>query len=147
MGNAASSGRSIVRAIWNYESEFRPNMSIVVKALHPLLKTPAPVPVTEPWVCATELDSFVHTKLESFSLIWGRKQKKTKSKSKRSSLFERMEIISLHFGVKGDSFFFNFACVMCGLETRLFFLLCLSWRTIMYIAFEYLVSSLYWQLF
>ncbi|KAF8104781.1 hypothetical protein N665_0168s0024 [Sinapis alba] len=31
-----------------YEPEFRLNMSIVVKALQPLLKTPAPVPVTEP---------------------------------------------------------------------------------------------------
>lgn len=26
-----------------YESEFRPNMSIVVKALQPLLRAPAPV--------------------------------------------------------------------------------------------------------
>lgn len=30
-----------------YESEFRPNMSIVVKALQPLLKPPAPVPAPE----------------------------------------------------------------------------------------------------
>ena len=34
-----------------YESEFRPNMSIVVKALQPLLKPPAPAPVPESWVC------------------------------------------------------------------------------------------------
>lgn len=27
-----------------YEAEFRPNMSIVVKALQPLLKPPAPAP-------------------------------------------------------------------------------------------------------
>uniref|UniRef100_A0A9I9DGK7 non-specific protein-tyrosine kinase n=1 Tax=Cucumis melo TaxID=3656 RepID=A0A9I9DGK7_CUCME len=31
-----------------YEAEFRPNMSIVVKALQPLLKPPAPAPVVEP---------------------------------------------------------------------------------------------------
>ncbi|KAL9316918.1 hypothetical protein ACSQ67_013435 [Phaseolus vulgaris] len=30
-----------------YEAEFRPNMSIVVKALQPLLKTPAPAPAPE----------------------------------------------------------------------------------------------------
>jgi pto-interacting protein 1 len=29
-----------------YEAEFRPNMSIVVKALQPLLKAPAPAPET-----------------------------------------------------------------------------------------------------
>jgi hypothetical protein len=29
-----------------YEAEFRPNMSIVVKALQPLLKAPAPAPQT-----------------------------------------------------------------------------------------------------
>ena len=31
-----------------YEAEFRPNMSIVVKALQPLLKPPAPAPAVEP---------------------------------------------------------------------------------------------------
>ncbi|MBA0713851.1 hypothetical protein Golax_012855, partial [Gossypium laxum] len=31
-----------------YEAEFRPNMSIVVKALQPLLKAPAPVPAPAP---------------------------------------------------------------------------------------------------
>lgn len=31
-----------------YEAEFRPNMSIVVKALQPLLKTPAPAAVPAP---------------------------------------------------------------------------------------------------
>ena len=59
-----------------YESEFRPNMSIVVKALQPLLKPPAPAaPVPEAWVCVTELDTFVHTKLENFSGLEKRKQK------------------------------------------------------------------------
>ncbi|XP_047334772.1 PTI1-like tyrosine-protein kinase 1 isoform X2 [Impatiens glandulifera] len=33
-----------------YESEFRPNMSIVVKALQPLLKAPAPIPSPSPEV-------------------------------------------------------------------------------------------------
>lgn len=31
-----------------YEAEFRPNMSIVVKALQPLLKAPAPAPAPAP---------------------------------------------------------------------------------------------------
>jgi len=31
-----------------YEAEFRPNMSIVVKALQPLLKSPAPAPAPVP---------------------------------------------------------------------------------------------------
>ena len=31
-----------------YEAEFRPNMSIVVKALQPLLKPPTPMPASSP---------------------------------------------------------------------------------------------------
>ncbi|KAF7837141.1 PTI1-like tyrosine-protein kinase 3 [Senna tora] len=33
---------AVCSTLWQYEAEFRPNMSIVVKALQPLLKTPAP---------------------------------------------------------------------------------------------------------